>query len=197
MKTSSERFGNEQGSVLLLALLIITLLVLIGVWSTNTSTTETTIAGNQKLSKIAFYNADGGAELGVALVEANIDSRGDGFAVGTLYGTGAATDHNKVTIATQKFYLNSDMTSKPDCTNRDAYTPTDGSCSGRPAITNLRIGGNSELSTGGAIQMIAGYEGKGKGSAGAGSWVTYDIRAQHRNVRNSEAIINLRWRHVL
>jgi hypothetical protein len=195
MKTTSDRFGNEKGSVLLLALLIITLLVLIGVWSTNTSTTETAISGNEKLSKVAFYNADGGAELGVALVEANIDSRGDGFAVGTRYGT--AADPYNVQIATRKFYLNSDLTSKPDCTNRDAFTPTDGSCSGRPAITNLRIGGNSELSTGGAIQMIAGYEGKGKGSAGAGSWVTYDIRAQHRNVRNSEAIINLRWRHVL
>ena len=45
--------------------------------------------------------------------------------------------------------------------------------------------------------MIAGYEGKGKGSAGGGAWVTYDIRAQHLDADHSESVVNLRWRHVL
>jgi hypothetical protein len=61
----------------------------------------------------------------------------------------------------------------------------------------LTIGGNTELSTGGAIQMAAGYEGKGKSSAGGGSWVVYDIWSQHIGEINSETVILLQWKHVM
>jgi hypothetical protein len=187
---------DDRGSVLILSLLVITLLGLVSVWSTQNSTTETTVSGNDKLTKISFYAADGGGEMGAELLEQNIDNKGFDVVSGQCRVGNVAIDMTRSNAP--QFYLNTDIgTVRPDCTNRDVYTPINGSCNPPPGITNLRIGGNPALSTGGAIQMLAGYEGKGKGSAGGGAWVTYDIRTQHRNVQNAEAIVNLRWRHVL
>lgn len=181
-----------------MALLMITLLALVGVWSTQTSVVETHISGNEKLHKIAFHKANGGAEAGIELIEQNIEERGfpveqiDGLDVCARQGIGIDLVHS-----TASFYANADIgTQKPSCTNRDAFIPRENlACT--PPITNLRIGGNTSLSSGGAIQMIAGYEGKGKGAAGGGGWVTYDIRAQHQGADHSESVVNLRWRHVL
>ena len=69
---------SEHGSALILALLMITLLALVGLWSTQTSVVETRISGNEKLHKIAFHKANGGTEAGLELVEQNIEERGFG-----------------------------------------------------------------------------------------------------------------------
>jgi len=190
---------SEHGSALILALLMITLLALVGLWSTQTSVVETRISGNEKLHKIAFHKANGGTEAGLELVEQNIEERGFGD-VCFRQGIGfPPVDPDSPGLCLASFYANADIgTQKPSCTNRDAFIPREADCT--PPIknlTNLRIGGSTTLSTGGAIQMIAGYEGKGKGSAGGGAWVTYDIRAQHLDADHSESVVNLRWRHVL
>jgi Tfp pilus assembly protein PilX len=182
---------NERGSALIMALVMVMLLALAGIWSSRTSTVETTIGANEKIHKIAFFEAEGGAETGIELLERNIDERGSGTSIGNV-----AVD----TITPNgRFYLNEALagSDKPACNNdRDAHIPvTNTTCT--PPITNLMFGGVSSLSTGGALQMIAGYEGKGKGAAGGGAWITYDIRSGHQNVRNTESVINLRWRHVM
>ena len=51
---------NEQGSVLLLAVMMMILLTLIGIAATTTSTIEIQISGNDKFHKMAFYNTDAG-----------------------------------------------------------------------------------------------------------------------------------------
>jgi hypothetical protein len=182
---------NERGSALIMALVMVMLLALAGIWSSQTSTVETTIGANEKVHKIAFFEAEGGTETGIELIESNIDERGGGTVIGSVgVNTGGANG--------TRFYLNDELASseKPTCTNRDAYIPaTNTTCT--PPITNLRFGGVASLSTGGALQMVAGYEGKGKGAAGGGAWITYDVRSGNRNVRNTESVINLRWRHVM
>lgn len=189
---------SETGAALITTLLVMTMLALVGVWSTQTSVLETRIAANDKLHKEAFYKASGGAEAGIELVEQNIEERGfpvvdeSGKQSCTRGGIRIDLDHSSPT-----FYANADIGSaKPSCTNRDAFIPQEKQDCSAP-LTNLRIGGNTTLSNGGAIQMIAGYEGKGKGAAGGGGWITYDIRSQHMGADNSESVINLRWKHVL
>jgi Tfp pilus assembly protein PilX len=182
---------NEKGSALIMALVMVMLLALAGIWSSQTSTVETTIGANEKVHKIAFFEAEGGTETGTELIEKNIEERGGGTVIGNVAITTAGTNATR-------FYLNDELADnvKPTCSNRDAYIPKDNNtCT--PPITNLRFGGVSSLSTGGAMQMVAGYEGKGKGAAGGGAWITYDIRSSHENVRNTESVINLRWRHVM
>lgn len=63
--------------------------------------------------------------------------------------------------------------------------------------TNLSIFGNTVLSTGSAIQLAQGYEGKGKGAAGGGAYIAYEIHAQHKGATNSEAVVRLDWNHLI
>jgi hypothetical protein len=194
---------NERGSTLLLAMLIISLLAVAGIMSSRTSTMETRISRNDRLYKLSFYEAEGGADAGSELLEQNIEQRGfcEGLGANAVCQVvGMAIDTATADDPSLKFYMNADLgpTAKPTSTaaGRDVYIQK-GPNSTTPPITNLLIGGDTSLSTGGAIQMIAGYEGKGKGAAGGGAWVTYDIRSQHIDVDNSEALIELEWRHVM
>jgi len=178
---------NEEGSALIVALLVLVILTLVGIGANNTTSTDIQIARNEKFHKIAFYAADGGTEAGIELVEQGIDERDwtDNSGHGNCYVTNG------------DFFLNPDLAINevPSDANRDIYTPS-GYAAGDPH-TNLKIGSNTTLSTGGAVQMISGYGGTGFGSAGGGAWVTYDIRSQHQGLDNSESVVNMIWRHLL
>jgi hypothetical protein len=55
-------FKNQSGVVLIIAMLMITILTLIGIASTFTSTVEIKLSGNKRGSTDAFYAADGGIQ---------------------------------------------------------------------------------------------------------------------------------------
>ena len=61
--------GNENGSVMLIALLIMALLTIIGVSAINDTTTELQIARNDAIYKINFFQADGSARQAVQMLE--------------------------------------------------------------------------------------------------------------------------------
>ena len=189
--------NNNRGSALVVALLMLVVLTLIGISATTTTTFELQIAGNDKLYKRAFYAADGGTEMGGELIEQNIEDRD-----WTLGDDDIAIDPDhplsvgNVRVESPNPYMNREPDDPiPTDTNRDAVVPKDASDS--DPHTNIKAVGNTTLSTGSAVQLIAGYEGKGKGAAGGGAWITYDVRAQRRDIRNTEVRIRLGWRHVL
>jgi hypothetical protein len=64
MKTPKQITGNEQGSVLLLALLMLFAVTMLGLFSTNTSTIEIQVSANNAFKKKAFYAAEAGLEHG-------------------------------------------------------------------------------------------------------------------------------------
>jgi hypothetical protein len=51
--------GNQDGSVIVAAILILVVVTLLGITATNTSTVEVHIAANDQFTKMAFFNADG------------------------------------------------------------------------------------------------------------------------------------------
>jgi hypothetical protein len=63
--------------------------------------------------------------------------------------------------------------------------------------TNIVVFGQTSLSAGGSITMAAGYEGKGKGAAGGGSVINYQVFSQKLGLNNSLAVIRLGWRHLV
>ncbi len=67
-------------------------------------------------------------------------------------------------------------------------------CAGGPH-TNLSIYGATAFGVGGAIEMAAGYEGKGKGAAGGGVSLLYRIFSQHLGFADSESLVAIQWRH--
>ena len=73
---------NDNGSVLVLAILILVLLTIIGMSAVNTSNTELQITTNSQVHKMAFYAAETGwqmqaqALLGATAVDVNLDDLG-------------------------------------------------------------------------------------------------------------------------
>ncbi len=55
---------NQQGSMILIAIIILALLTIIGISATNISNTEVMVSTNAMLHNIAFYTADSGIEAG-------------------------------------------------------------------------------------------------------------------------------------
>ena len=63
--------------------------------------------------------------------------------------------------------------------------------------TNIIADGLTSVVAGSGLQMIAGYEGKGKGTAGGGGRIDYSIYSQHIGRSNSESIVAVVWRHFI
>ncbi len=63
--------------------------------------------------------------------------------------------------------------------------------------TNVALFGLSVPGAGSALQMAAGYEGKGEGAAGGGAVINYGVFAQTFGLSNSQAIIRLGWQHLV
>jgi len=179
---------NENGSTLIVALVVLVTLAILGMIALQSSTHEVRIAGSDRLSKETFYAADGSMELGSELLEQNIESAAAWAGEELLRG-------GKIRVVDGDFWLNEDIVATtPSPTNRDFYLP-DGATAAQPH-TNFKLGGHPESAKGAAIQMVAGYEGKGKSAAQGGSNLVYMINAQHRGVNNSEAVVRIQWRHV-
>jgi hypothetical protein len=209
---------NQKGSVLVVALLILVVLTLIGISATTTTTFELQIATNDKLFKRAFYAADGATEMCGEVIEQNIDERdwNNKITRGNLavWRQTKKEDGTLVDLADGNLYLNRDDDFIPSTTDQTVsglpsdenydliYPLTAVNTSTWTMIpdavrTSMKVVGNTTLSTGSAVQLIAGYEGKGKGASAGGAWITYDIRANRNDVRDTQARILLGWRHVL
>jgi type IV pilus assembly protein PilX len=61
--------SNEEGSVLILALIMLVLLTMIGISATTTSMIETRIAGNERVYKRNFYAAEAAVMQGAQNME--------------------------------------------------------------------------------------------------------------------------------
>jgi Tfp pilus assembly protein PilX len=169
------RHKNEEGSVLVIALVILVLLTVIGISASRNTAIELQISGNEKFHKMAFYAADGGTEVGAELLEQNIEQRQ--FDTSTV---------GSVVIENSSFW------SKLTSGTTDAYIPN--VSGGR---VELEFYGNSQLSTGGAIQLISGYEGKGKGAGGSGAFLVHVIRSHAQEVARADSRVMTNWRHVI
>lgn len=174
---------NERGFVLITSLLMLTILMIIGISATNTTTIELQISGNDKAAKQTFYQAEAGTQVGIELVEDNIWEAGydtDDFSIGA------------VLVKHKDFYLNENPTPATPPTNTEWNNPD-----AQLQQTDLLFKGTTRITPGSAIQMIAGYEGKGKAAASGGAVRTYDIWSRHSGNANSEATIVIEWNHRL
>lgn len=178
------RLRDETGAAIVFVLLILTVLIIVGVTSMSTSTVEIQVATHDARHKIAFYQADGGAEFSAELLEQNICCPG-GFPTTTI---------GDINVVTPTLWMNTSASAASD-TNRDLFYPS--AYSGTEPHTNVSMGGVTTLAVGGAIQMAAGYEGKGKGAPSGGAQIVYDIYSEHLGRFNSKSMVLLQWRHVI
>lgn len=176
---------DEQGFALIVTMVILISLGILGTIAVQSAIKETKLAASDKRYKDAFYRADGTTELSTELLEQNIESV-TGFTFSTI--------GSEITLINQNFWMNTigDATTPAD-DNRDFYLEASSADSQR---TNIKLGGRPEISQGGAIQMAAGYEGRGKSASQGGTNLVYKINVQHVGLADSESIVRLEWRHV-
>ena len=185
--------NSENGSITVLALIMLALLTLLGIAATMTSSIEVQIAGNDDRHKKALYEADGGTEVGFEVLEQNIACP-VGFSTFNE-GVGYLDIGSEVRVYSKDFWLQeSEPTGDyPSNSERDIriYSTDTG------PHTNITIFGDTQLSTGSAIQMVAGYEGKGKGAGAGGAYMVYRVYSKHMGTANSQAEIMSQWRHLV
>ena len=180
--------NNADGWVTFAALLILGILTIIGTSSITTSNIEVKIATNDKVHKMAFYAADGGSELGTELLELNI-ACASGFANDNLV-------INNITVVDKDFWMQGNIDKPTDISDYSSNTDRDVQIDADSGPhTNLSIYGETAFGVGGAIEMAAGYEGKGKGAAGGCVSLLYEIYSQHLGLANSKSMVAIQWRH--
>lgn len=96
-RTDSQSRKNEQGSVMLVALVVMVLLSLLGVAFLTLSNTESFVASNTLWSEGAFYAAEAGVQAGIDQLSPNVTAATQAVPVTTIgtnyqYRSGRRTD---------------------------------------------------------------------------------------------------------
>jgi hypothetical protein len=187
MKPIRHPIDNQNGSAMVIALIIMALLTIIGHLATRSTRLELQTATNDLRHKQAFYTADGMTEMAAELLEQNVACSA-GFT--TLQRGGL------IEVLDNDFWKNNLVANRlPSDTVRDVRIPL-GNDDALPH-TNIVYGGSTGFGTGSALQIAAGYEGKGKSIAGGGAFMVFEQSVQHRGNFNAEACVQTQWRHVI
>lgn len=203
MKTIQQMINNDNGSLMVITIVLLMLLTIMGLAITTTTSIELQIAANDRIHKTTFYAADGGADLASELLEQNLGCMGGFTSTDTSTVTGNPyTDVDQTNASPDFRVLNLTFWQNrtapiPSDTNRDIVFPATAETNNANPHTNITAGYNPGFSTGSAIQMVSGYEGKGKAVGAGGAFLLYQINSQHRGIANSESIIQIQWRHVI
>lgn len=184
----SINFRNEQGSMLIVVVLVLMVVTVIGILATRSALIEQQVATNDKVHKMTWHATDAVTDgLMPELIEQNIAQRGFGSQTPPItYG-----NSTNLGIYTSEFYLN-ETCAVPSETNRDVEM------AGLSQTTiGVSVFGVTSLSPGNAIQLPEGYHGRGKGLAGGGAQLQFVIRGLGRGADNSQSRVSSGWRHVI
>ncbi len=220
MKKNKGKLKDESGFILIISMLVLVILSLIGIAATTTTTLELQIAGNDKVIRDSFHKADGGIENAIEMVEQNLlcpigfNRAPASFAPDLSANNDASSDSSFViggidvfdnTFALDEFQTDIagapdpvELSAIPSDTLRTLRIPIDpANRTDADPHTNIATWGVTRYLAGSAIQMAAGYEGKGKGAATGGGSIIYEVHSQHIGNNNSESIVALQWVHII
>jgi len=166
--------NKERGIALVIALMLLSVMSLLGASALLTTDVETKIAGNTKIGRTAFFAADGIGQATAGIIEDCITDVG--WANDYPYGSGAIT----VTVKDGDFAfetkdLDDDVDGDPE---NDRTTDPDIEFSAPMAGTVDVDKGPTVPVAGSSTIAAAGYEGAGKGAAGGGLKTVYHIRTR-------------------
>jgi len=213
-KKRSGILDNESGYVLIGVLFILLLMIVIGLAGTTDTGLELQIASNDRIRRETFYQADGTTQIAVRLVEESVGSAGPFTKQDSdniLKDPDTSTPNTTVLIVDDTLWNNE---AGRDFTNVDDPDPADPTKSRDFAYfpggydttladpdtdphSNVIVDGVTTTVAGAGLQQLAGYEGKGKGTAGGGGKILYTIYSQYKGKNESESIVAVQWRHVI
>jgi hypothetical protein len=122
----------------------------------------------------------------------------------TGFSAGNLTRGGLIQVVNRGFWRNMAVpATTPSNVNRDFFFSPDPTVllptnfAGPDPVINVRVAGNTQFSTGSALQVAAGYEGKGKSTAAGGAFLVYDQYTQHIGRFRTQSIVRVQWRHVI
>jgi Tfp pilus assembly protein PilX len=169
MRIISGKIADSEGSITVVALLILVVLTIIGVGATTTAEIELQIAGNQRFNLIAFENADSGVYVTPKLISACIEYNDDQSFTDVTYLGSPGTFYREI------------MGFDPHDSDSDVRFVVTGS---NVDVDVNRLG--VQYITGGSIEFGSGSEGVGVGSPG-GIAIFYDIDSFGEGPGSSQA----------
>ena len=199
----SYTFHSQKGAALVIAVLILLILTVIGIYAVSTSTFETKIAGFEREFKEAFYTADSGEPIGIALTKAIIHHVPS--AVGDLptpWNNASLIDDDDLFDAAGALEIFTDgkNSDTPNSDPPDIKSDVAGNNLGLPNDVLLRVDIDrlsSYQMPGGATEYGSGYEGIGQGGGGEVA-ILYAIDSIGRyTFTNAESGIEAGYRHVV
>ncbi len=187
---------NQSGSPLIVVVVMLAVIAIAATFASKNSTQDVTVAGIDSLHKLTRSEADGATEMAAELLEQNLACP-KGFKLETEYDIPLI----KVNDANTAFWQNNayDVNNPSfDTGDYDFYFPDSYDHNGPfEPHTIVTLGGQSQFALGGAIQMAAGYEGKGKSAGDGGGHILYDIMVIRKSYKDSEAMCRIEWSHVI
>ncbi|WP_446009231.1 PilX N-terminal domain-containing pilus assembly protein [Candidatus Electrothrix sp.] len=211
MKKREMYSRNDEGFVMVAALLILLVLTVMGIAVNRNTMTEWRIAMNDRQHKVAFYSADAVSELSAEILEQSIACLGlvdgellagyDGFNVYVEEGKGGFwRNYAEDTVPVPK----DDNATGDD--GRDLVFPAvvvggtySAELTNAQPHANIIMRGNTQLTKGTAIEMAAGYAGgAGKSLGSGGASLIYDINVyQVDRKRNTASAVCTKYLHSL
>jgi len=178
-KARTGAFLDQEGSVLVVALMMLVLLTIMGVSATTTSDIEVQVAGNERFYKVAFYNADSGIYTTPKLISLCLDNGAEQTVSAISYQGTAGTFYREI-----MGYDAHDSTSDIRFTFGNHSVDVDVA---RTSASNI---------AGGGVEFASGAEGIGVGSAG-GVAIFYDMLSQGTGPNSSLVELDAVYRKVL
>jgi hypothetical protein len=151
---------NEDGSMMVIALLVLVILTLIGTTIATTTKVEIQIAGNERFHKIAFHLADSGTMVAPKVISTCLEQSNEENITGVTY------------LGTSGTFYRELMGYAPHDTDRDLRF----ALSGYSVDVDVRRIGQVNLAGRGS-EFASGAEGVGVGSTG-GVAILYEVDSQ-------------------
>ena len=212
MRQKFSIFRNEDGSVLIITVLILVALTLTGISAITMSSIDIQIAANDKLYKTALHNADSGTFAVAKVISKTLrKSEDEGDGIVTL-GDISETDKRYDAFTYLDSGKNDDGTSGPTFArelHRSESLYEDGEYAKYDTDSDIQFALNDNITDvdvqrvesaedneGGGIEAFAGYEGIGTGTAGGGVSIIFNLNSFGRIPPNTLSKINAVYRYV-
>lgn len=170
---------GQDGSVLIIALLIMVLLTVVGLSVTRTTDTDIQIAKNDQFHKTAFFNADSGIYTTPKLISLCMDNGAEQTVTNITYLGTAGTFYREI------------MGYDAHDTARDMQF----SLGGFGVAVDVNRTGQHNIA-GGGVEFASGAEGVGVGSAG-GVAIFYDLDSLGKGPNASLSEVEAAYRKVV
>jgi hypothetical protein len=182
MEDNKRYLPGEEGSVLIIALLIMVLLTVVGLSVTATTDTDIQIAKNDQFHKTAFLNADSGVYTTPKFISTSID---DGAC------PPETTPPFRYLVSSDSFYRQVMGFDAWDGGTRDLQL----TFTSYPVDVDVNRTGQQSIA-GGGVEFASGAEGIGVGSAG-GVAIFFDVDSLGNGPKSSQSNVGAMYRKVV